>query len=252
MKLLLVNPNVTVAIADVMAAEARRSASPGTEIEVASADFGTLYIANRVEAAVAAHAVLEVLAEKGAGCDAAIIAAFGDPGVHAAKELMPIPVVGVSEAAFLVAWTQGKRYSIVCLTERLRTWYMECAAEHGLDGRLASVRAITVPVPDITTANADLVEELTRQCLLAVEEDGAEAVILGGGPIAGLAREIADQVPVPLIDPIACAVKLAESLVGLGLRAPERGSFARPASKPARGLSPALARMIDRGSGEAG
>lgn len=246
MKLLLVNPNVTGAIAEVMAAEARRSAGPDTEIKVASASYGTLYIENRVEAAIAAHAVLEVLAEHGTNCDAAVVAAFGDPGVFAAKELMPIPVVGVSEAAFLVAYTQGKRYSIVCLTDRLRTWYMECAEEHGLHGRLASARAIPVPVPDITTAKADLVAELTEQCRLAVEEDGAEAVILGGGPTAGLAREIADQVPVPLIDPIACAVKLAENLVDLALRAPERGSFAQPASKPSQGLSPSLSKLIDR------
>ncbi|MDH3665515.1 MAG: aspartate/glutamate racemase family protein [Paracoccaceae bacterium] len=247
MKLLLVNPNVTGAIAEVMAAEARRSASPGTEIEVALAGFGTLYIENRVEAAIAAHAVLDVLAEKGAGCHAAIVAAFGDPGVFAAKELMEIPVVGVSEAAFLFAYTQGKRYSIVCLTERLRAWYMECAEEHGLSGRMASARAIPVAVPDITTAKADLVAELTEQCRLAVEQDGAEVVILGGGPTAGLAREIADRVPVPLIDPVACAVKLAESLVNLELRPPEKGSFARPSPKPARGLSPALAKLIDRG-----
>ena len=246
MKLLLVNPNVTAAIADVMAAEARRSASPGTEIDVASADYGTLYIENRVEAAVAAHAVLDVLAEHGENCDAAIIAAFGDPGVYAAKEMMPVPVVGVSEAAFLFAYTQGKRYSIICLTERLRTWYMECAEEHGLHGRLASARALTVPVPDITTAKQDLVAELTEQCRLAVEEDGAEVVILGGGPTAGLAREIADRVPVPLLDPIGCAVKLAESLVSLELRTPQRGSFAQPHSKPARNLSPALSKMIDR------
>jgi allantoin racemase len=246
MKLLFINPTITEAIGDVMVAEARRSASPGTEIKVAMASFGTLYVENRVEAAIASHAVLDVLAEHSEGCDAAIISAFGDPGVFASKELMPIPVIGVSEAAFLFAYTQGRRYSIVCLTPRLRTWYIECAHEHGLHGRMASARSITVPVPDITTAKQDLVDELIEQCRLAVEEDDAEVVILGGGPTAGLAREISDQVTVPLIDGISCAVKLAESLVALSLRSPERGSFAQPASKPARNLSPALSKMIDR------
>ena len=159
---------------------------------------------------------------------------------------MDIPVVGISEAAFLIAYTQGRRYSIVCLTKRLRTWYMECAAEHGLDGRMASARALTVPVPDITRAKQELADHLVEQCLLAVEEDDAEVVILGGGPVAGLAREIAAQVPVPVLDGVSCAVRLAESLVALDLRAPERGSFARPASKPVQNLSPALAQMIDR------
>ena len=246
MKILFINPNVTDAITDIMASEAWKSAQATTEIKIAKAAFGTLYVENRVEAAIASHAVLEVLAEHYEDCDAAIISAFGDPGLYAAKELMSFPVVGVSEAAFLFAYTQGRRYSIVCLTKRLRSWYMECAVEHGLDGRMASARALTVPIQDITRAKQDLADELVEQCRLAVEEDDAEVVILGGGPIAGLAREIASRVPVPLIDGISCAVALAESLVTLDLRSPDRGSFARPTSKAARNLSPALARLIDR------
>jgi Asp/Glu/hydantoin racemase len=57
MRLLMVNPNVTQAITDIMAAEARRSASPGTEITAVTARFGTLYVENRGEAAVAGHAL---------------------------------------------------------------------------------------------------------------------------------------------------------------------------------------------------
>jgi Asp/Glu/hydantoin racemase len=229
-----------------MAGEAERSASPGTEIIPVTANFGTLYVENRVEAAIASHAVLEALAERGADCDAAIVSAFGDPGLGAARELMDIPILGISEAAFLTAHTQGRRYSIVCLTRRLRTWYMECAAEHGLDGRMASARALTVPVADISRAREDLVEHLVTECNLAVDEDDAEVVILGGGPIAGLARQIASRVPVPLVDGVSAAVRLAEALVRLDLRPPERGSFARPDPKPARNLSPALSSMIER------
>ena len=96
MKILFINPNVTDAITETMAAAARRAARPATELVFAKARFGTLYVENRIEAAIAGHAVLEILAENHAGCDAAIVAAFGDPGVYAAKEMMDIPVVGVS------------------------------------------------------------------------------------------------------------------------------------------------------------
>jgi Asp/Glu/hydantoin racemase len=246
MRLLLINPNISAGITDIMAAEARRSASPTTEIATATARFGALYIENRVEAAVAAHAVLEVLAEHGPDAEGAIVAAFGDPGLAAARELSDIPVVGLCESALLMAHPLGRRCSIVCLTRRLRTWYMESAAEHGLAGRLASVRALDVPIADIVSAKDDLRERLVEECLRAVEEDEAEVIILGGGPLAGLAREAADRIPVPTLDGVSCAVRLAEALVALGPRPPRRGSFARPPSKPARGLSPALARLIDR------
>src|SRR6185437_10600613 len=86
MKLLLINPNITESMTETMAEEARRAASPGTEIVTATAAFGTQYVANRVEAAIAAHAVLDVLARHVPGCEAAIVSAFGDPGLAAARE----------------------------------------------------------------------------------------------------------------------------------------------------------------------
>ena len=92
MKLLLINPNVTEAMTALMAMEARRFASPGTEITAVTATFGTQYIENRAEAAIGGHAVLDALANHMAGHDAAIVSAFGDPGLAAAREFADIPV----------------------------------------------------------------------------------------------------------------------------------------------------------------
>ena len=244
MKLLLINPNITVAITETMAAEARRSASPGTDIFAVTAAFGTQYVENRAEAAIASHAVLDALAKHEAGCDAAIVCAFGDPGLAAAREFADIPVVGIEESAILAAWMLGRRYSIVCLTPRLRTWYIECAQEHGLAGRLASVRALDAAIADITQAGQQFRDRLIELCLHAIEHDEAEVIIFGGGPIAGLARAVRDDVPVPTLDGVSCAVRMAEALVGLRPRAASRGSFARPAAKPAQGLAPELLRRI--------
>lgn len=240
MKLLLINPNITAPMTDQMAAEARRFASPGTEVTAVTAAFGPQYIANRAEAAIASHAVLDAMARHAVGHDAAIVSAFGDPGLAAARELFDIPVVGIAKSAMLMAWTLGRCYSIVCLTGRLRRWYIECAREHGLEGRLASVRALDVPIPDINRAKDQFRDRLLEECQRAIEEDEAEVIIFGGGPIAGLARETAHLIPVPTLDGVSCAVRMAEALVGLAPRKATRGSFARPAPKPAAGLGPAL------------
>lgn len=244
MNLLLINPNITEAMTASMAEEARRFASPGTTINAVTAAFGTQYVENRAEAALASHAVLDALAKHAAGSDAAIVCAFGDPGLAAAREFADIPIVGIEESAILAAWMLGRRYSIICLTPRLRTWYIECAQEHGLAGRLASVRALDAPIGDIMQARQQFRDTLLRTCLDAIEQDEAEVIIFGGGPIAGLARELRDAIPVPALDGVGCAVRMAEALVGLHPRPPQRGSFARPAGKPAKGLAPELMRRI--------
>ena len=244
MRLLFINPNVTEAITTTMADEARRAASPTTTIVPATARFGTQYVANRVEAAIAGHAVLDVIAEQRTGCDAVIISAFGDPGLNAAREMVDIPIIGVSEAAFLTAHMLGRRYSLVCLTKRLRTWYVECAEEQGLAGRMASARSLDVPIPDITRARETLKEHLVELALKVVAEDDAEVIIMAGGPAAGVAREIEDRIPVPVLDGINCAVRLAEMLVTMRPRPPRQGSFATPPHKPSEGLSASLTNLI--------
>lgn len=244
MKLLLINPNITGAMTASIAAEARRFASPGTEITAVTAAFGTQYIENRAEAAIAGHAVLDALASHMGGHDAAIVAAFGDPGLAAAREFADVPVFGIEESALLTAWTLGRRIAIVCLTPRLGRWYRECAEEQGLAGRLVSVRALNVPIPDITQAKDQFRERLMEECTGAIEQDDAEVIVFGGAPLAGLAREVAADIPVPTLDGVSCAVRLAEAVVGLRPRKPARGSFARPRPKPAMGLSPALMKRI--------
>jgi allantoin racemase len=245
-RILLINPNITQAVTDLMAAEARLSARAGTEIHPQTAPFGVEYVENRAEAAIASHAVLDVLARHGSGHDAAIVAAFGDPGLAGAKEMMEIPVVGIAESAFLTAHILGRRYSILAVTKRLGVWFRECATEHGLDGRLAAVRALDVPISHISNARAETGRLLVELCHRTIEEDGAEVVIMGGGPIAGLAREVAHEIPVPVLDGVSCAVRLAEMLIDLAPAKASKGSQARPPAKPTQGLSAELARHIER------
>ena len=73
---------------------------------------------------------------------------------------------------------------------------------------------------------------------------GADAVILGGAALAGMGPRIQDGVTVPLVDGIACGVRLAEALVGLGLRKPGAGSYAAPKGRASVGLDATLERML--------
>jgi len=99
MKILVANPNTSTGVTDRLLAAGKLVASPGTELLPMTAPHGVPYIATRAEAAIGAAAALEMLAERRGGIDAAIIAAFGDPGLGGARELFDFPVVGMAEAA---------------------------------------------------------------------------------------------------------------------------------------------------------
>lgn len=215
MRLLVVNSNTTDSVTARIGAAARQAASPGTEIAAVSAPFGLPLIVSRADWLVAGPATLAALAAQHGQYDAAVIACFGDPGLDAAKELLDVPVLGISEAAFHAACMLGRRFGIVSFTAALRPMFEDCLAHHGLAARCAGFRMGPAFAGDPGRVAEERREMIVGLCRQSVEEDGAEVVILAGGPLAGLAPVIAPHVPVPLVDGTAAAVRLAEALVGL-------------------------------------
>ena len=227
-----------------MASVARAAASPGTEIVAVTGQSGVPYIATRAEAAVAGRETMELMANHAAGCDAAIVAAFADPGLGGAKEMLDIPVVGLAEASMLTACMLGRRFGIVTFSPSLGPWYREAVEYQLLTSRLASIRCLDATFKDISNVADELADLLVGLCERVVREDAADVIILGGGPLAGLAARVKDRVPVPLVDCVAAAVRQAEALVALAPRKAIVGTFRRPAAKPISGVSPALARLF--------
>jgi Asp/Glu/hydantoin racemase len=142
----------------------------------------------------------------------------------------------------------GRRFAIVTFSGSLGPWYRECVDYHGLSGRLAAIRCLDAPFSGPDTVQDELQDALVALCLRTAAEDEADVVILGGAPLAGLARLVAARVPVPLVDAVEAAVLQAEALVRLGVRKAVAGSFRQPAPKPAIGLPAALTGLLD-GSG---
>jgi Asp/Glu/hydantoin racemase len=138
MRLLVINPNISDDVTALIESEAIRSATPGTELLVRTAGHGVEYIETRFESLIAAGAVAELIAEylrPGAEpVDAVVVAAFGDPGMPALKELTDVPVIGITEAALCAAALLGHRFSIIAISDRIKPWYRECVERFGLAG----------------------------------------------------------------------------------------------------------------------
>jgi allantoin racemase len=177
------------------------------------------------------------------------MAAFGDPGLLGARELFDIPVVGVSEAAMLTACMMGQRFVIVTFATALTGWYRDCVEMHGLMGRCAGIFALDQAFSSIADVQDENLDSLVALANEAVGEMRADVMIFAGAPLAGLANKVRHKLPVPIVDPIAAAVKQAEALIALGPRKASVGSFQRPAAKTSIGLASPLAKRIMRTDG---
>ena len=249
MNLLLINPNISDSVSALIRAEAQRSASPGTTIEVLTAPFGVAYIETRMEAVIGAYATLQLAAEHHARHDAVIVAAFGDPGLAGLREVLPCPVTGLSEAALLSACLLGGRFSIVAISHRITAWYRETVDHLGLGSRLASIRSLTSPLADIGSVQTDQGERLVALADACVDQDGADVIVLAGAPLAGLARQLKDRLRVPVVDGVSSAVRQAEGLVRMAPAKARAGSFGAPPVKPNAGLSCELQALLARSGG---
>jgi Asp/Glu/hydantoin racemase len=245
MKLLLLNPNTSADVTQLMMGVGQRAASPGTELIPCTARRGVPYIATRTEAQIGGAIALEMLAEQHMKVDAAIIAAFGDPGLFAARETFDIPVIGMAEAAMLTACMAGRRFAIVTFAQALGPWYEECVRAHGLWERCAGIRMLDAPFQAIAEVGTEKEEVLAELAQRAIVEDEADVLIFAGAPLSGLAERVADRIAVPVIDQVVAAVKQAEALHALRLRKASAGTFRRPAAKPTTGLADALAARLE-------
>lgn len=115
---------------------------------------------------------------------------------------------------------------------------------HGLLDRLASIRLLDGPFASLANVQEEKEGLLIELARMAIEQDGADVIILAGAPLAGLVTRVRDKIPVPVVESVVAAVRQAELLVALNPKKASAGSFRRPDPKASIGLSPALERSL--------
>jgi allantoin racemase len=205
MRFLLINPNTSEATTEQMTAIARAVVLAGVEVIGATARRGPPMILTTEELGAAEAEVLEVAAARGV-VDGIIIAAFGDPGIEALRQRAEVPVVGIAEASMLAAATGGRRFGIATTTPALVCSIARYTERLGIAAQYTGIR---LTAGDPLTLVADpkrLVEALADAVRQSIEGDGAEAVIIGGGPLGDAAIALARRFSTPIVAPIPAAV----------------------------------------------
>ena len=223
MRIHVANPNASQAMTRTIAAAARRAASPGTEIVATCSASGPASIEGHLDGARAVPGLLAAI-EREAGADAHVVACFDDTGLDAARCVAAAPVIGIGEAACLMATQIAERFAIVTAAPVSVPVLEANLRRQGLRARCAGVRAAGVAVLEIAE------EPVARAARDAAAAHPEAAIVLGCAGMADLAARLARELDRPVIDGVGAAVVLAEGVVRLGLRTARGGGWARPAA----------------------
>lgn len=215
-RLALLNPNTSMQATQVMLGAACQVAPPGVQVEGRTLAQGEALIVDPESLARAADAVVaRVPALMAEGFDGLIVSGFGDPGLDRLKVRWGPAVTGLGEAGIRAAAQGGLRYAIVTVTPALHASLVQAAHTHAPPSLFAGVRYTQGQVGLLLQSPQDLLAALFEACEAAVRLDGAESIVIGGGPLAGAAEALSKRLAVRVVNPVGAAVQLACVRLGL-------------------------------------
>ncbi|ADG98001.1 Asp/Glu/hydantoin racemase [Segniliparus rotundus DSM 44985] len=226
--IVVMNCNTSEPMTEAIGAHARAAAREGTRISALRPSWGPESAEGNYDSFVTAAAVLDRLHTLDFPFDALVMAGFGEHGREGARELLDVPVIDITEAAAQFAMLLGRSYGVVTTLSRAVGQIEDSLRLAGLFERCAGVVAAELGVLELEEDSAAAAVVAASRAVL---DRGAEVLVLGCAGMTRLASALAQQVDVPVVDGVAAAVKLAESLVDLGLTTSKHGSYARPREK---------------------
>lgn len=229
MKIKIINPDINEEISKVMLARAKKYCSPGTEVTCNSPSFGVHSVDNMFTWNISSVSVLdELIRSEEEDYDAYVIACFWNPGLQAAREITDKPVVGIGQASLLCGQMIGERASVICVGDTSTHLYRADVERYGMQNRIASYKSANIASEDSFTNPEEVEKIIVNVAREAVEQDKADVILLGCGVMSEFSEHISEKVGVPVVNPIGAGIKMAESLVGMGLKNSKKYAYHEP------------------------
>ncbi|MFI9174938.1 aspartate/glutamate racemase family protein [Streptomyces lincolnensis] len=229
MRIVVTNCNTTQEMTEEIVRGARAAAGPGTTVTGLTPSWGPESAEGWLDSYLSAAAVIDLVRTYDSPYDAVVMAGFGEHGREGVRELVDVPVVDITEAAAHLACLLGRRYGVITTLERSCGQIEDSLELAGVGRNCAAVVGTGLGVLDLGDAartEAAFLTAAERACAA-----GAEVLVLGCAGMTGLQRVVGEKLGLPVVDGVAAAVKLAESLVTLGLTTSRAGSYAKPVPK---------------------
>lgn len=240
MKILFINPNTSELFTEKLKPIVQQYAASGTIVDVKKSTSGPNFIESLYDEILTSPGTLETLIQNLDEYDAFVIACFSDhPTIRAAREITDKPVIGVMEAAMYYSCMLGHKFSIVTTNKEWEPLLFDGVIHNGLAARCASVRSTGYPISKLVNVTPEKKYELIRDSAqLALDQDGAEVIILGCAGMGGVDKSLEVDLGVPVIDGVVAALKILEGVVGYGLKTSKRLAYSKPGPKDMPGYAP--------------
>lgn len=216
MKVLYIEPVVSETV-DLWERYLSKFKGPETELEVTSLTEGPRHLEYYSYGSLVVPKILKIIKEaEKENFDAAVIGCFYDPGLRESREIAEkLVVTAPAEAAMHIAVTLGQRFSIIVGRTKWIPLMRENVIKYGFQDHLASFQPIGMGVLDLQTDPRETKRRIVQAAEKAIEQDGAEVIILGCTHQFGFYQELQGILGVPVIDAALAAFNYAEFLVDL-------------------------------------
>lgn len=185
---------------------AARRAVPSVTFEGWTSHDGPPAIQGAEDGVAATEPLLKLARDAAAKqADGIVIGCFDDTALFQAARLVPMPVVGLGQAAFHYCAMRGWRFSVVTTLSVSVPVIEANIADYGLNGSLGRVRASEVPVLDLEHDLDAACQKILAEAERSVQEDNVDAIVLGCAGMVNVTAALRAALPVPVVDPVVAA-----------------------------------------------
>ena len=233
---LVINPNTSAEMTGAIANTVRAYIHAENKVDVLKAEMGPESLETFYEYGLATVGVLATLEKvELSQYQGVLLACFGDPGLYALKEKIPVPVIGIAEASIAASLLLGSSFAILVALEKAVPMMGNMVQQYGLTDRFAGSFSLGMNVLDLEQD-----QEKTFRILLEAGEKalaaGAEVLILGCAGLTGFSTDLEKSLGIPIIDPVRTGLKILESIVESNLQVSKKGLYRPPDSKKISGM----------------
>lgn len=229
MKIMVINPNSSMAMTKHLEEVLSKIKAPGTELTVVCPKGGPEAIESAYDEGLVVPGVMELVRQANdQRYDAVILACFSDPGLEAAREISDTLVLGIEETGMHISAMLGNRFTVLTMSDQRVPSKESHVRRFRMEGCCASVRPLGMSVAEIEADSQEAKKRILQVSRQAAEEDHAEVILLGCAGMAGYADDIMETLGMAVVDPSSVTLKVAEAMAAAGLKHSKRGLYAYP------------------------